>query len=86
MFLENNLSEEKMKLNKDEMKRLATKSDAELWSEIKRIAKENGYTLPDIHPKGEDLERVRRALSGAEKMSIGEAGRILNEYKKKNKR
>ena len=73
-----------MKVNKEEMKKLAKKSDAELWKEIQSIAKNHGYTLPEAMPKHEDIERIRRALLGVEKISLGDAARIMNNYKKKN--
>ena len=70
-----------MKINKDELKRLAEKSDADLWAEILRMAGSRGYDLQKTPPKHEELERIRRALSGAEKISLGEAARIMNSYK-----
>lgn len=72
-----------MRINKEEMKRLAEKSDADLWAEILRIAGSHGYNLQKTPPKPEELERIRRALSGAEKISLGEAARIMNTYKNK---
>lgn len=70
-----------MKINKEQMKKLAEKPDSELWAEILAIAGRHGYELQKTPPKPEDIERIRRALSGAEKMSLGEAARIMNNYK-----
>ena len=72
-----------MKVNKEQMKKLAEKSDPELWAEIIALAKSHGYTLPEAMPKHEDIERIRRALLGVEKISLAEAAKIINSYKKK---
>ena len=72
-----------MKINKEELKRLSEKSDADMWAEILRIASSRGFELQKTPPKAEDLERIRRALSGAEKISLGEAAKIMNSYKNK---
>lgn len=73
-----------MKIDKEQLKSLAKKSDADLWSEILSIAKKHGYSLPEKAPKHEDLEKIRRALSGAEKISLSDAAKIMNSYKKNN--
>ena len=72
-----------MKINKDEMKRLAGKSDSELWNEIQSLAKKHGYSLPSAMPKHEDIEKIRRALLGVEKINLTDAAKIMNSYKKK---
>lgn len=73
-----------MKINKDQLKGLAQKSDTELWQEIQGMAKSHGYKLPEATPKHEDLEKIRRALLGIEKISLAEAARIMSSYKNKN--
>ena len=72
-----------MKVNKEQMRKLAEKTDSELWAEIQSLAKSHGYTLPSAIPKHEDIEKIRRALLGVEKISLTEAARIMNNYKKK---
>ena len=72
-----------MKIDKDKLRALSEKGDEELWREIQRIAGEHGYKLPVSAPKHEDMERIRGALSGAEKISLGDAARIMNSFKKK---
>ena len=71
-----------MKVNKEEMKRLAEKSDSELWAEIKSLAKSHGYSLPNAMTKHEDIEKIRRALSGIERINLSDAMKIMNRYKK----
>lgn len=73
-----------MKIDKEKLKKLAEKSDADLWQEILRIAKGHGYSLPETMPKHEDMERIRRAFTGAEKISLSDAAKIMNSYKKNN--
>lgn len=72
-----------MKVNKEQMKRLAEKPDKELWAEIVAMARSHGYTLPNETPSGEDIERIRRAMLGVEKISLTDAAKIINTYKKK---
>ncbi len=74
-----------MKIDKEELKRLSEKNDTELWKEIQRIAGSHGYTLPTASPSPAELEKIRRALSGAEKMNLVDAARILNNCKKNSK-
>ena len=75
-----------MRINKEELKRLAEKPDAELWREIVSMAKSHGYNLPEKPPKHEDIDKIRRALSGSEKISLTDAAKIMNSYKKSNHR
>jgi len=70
-----------MKMNKEELKSMAKKSDAELWREITAIASKHGINLTSKTPNHDELERIRRALLGIEKINLGEARRIINEYK-----
>ena len=70
-----------MKLNPEMMKELSKKNDGELWNEIRKIAAEHGYKLPESCPNPESLVRVREVLSGNAKMNYGEALKILNSYK-----
>ena len=70
-----------MKINKDEMKRMAEKSDTELWAEIQGLAKRHGYNIPSAMPRHEDIERIRRALLGVEKISLTDAAKIIKNYK-----
>ena len=71
-----------MKINKEELKQMAEKNDKELWADIYRIAKSHGYTLPTAMPSHENLEKIRRALSGAEKISLSDAAKIMKNHSK----
>ena len=70
-----------MKINKEELKQMAEKNDKELWADIYRIAKSHGYNLPPDAPEHKDMERIRGAMRGTEKININEAARILNSFK-----
>ena len=72
-----------MKINKEEMEKLAKKNDDALWEEITRIAKSHGYTLPDKTPSHAELERLRKTLLGIEKFNLSDATKIINSYKNK---
>ena len=71
-----------MKVNKEQMQKLANKSDSELWQEIVSMAKSHGYTLPKEAPSSENIEKIRRAMLGYEKISLTDAAKILGTYKK----
>lgn len=72
-----------MKVNKEQMQKLASKPDDELWAEIVSMAKSHGYTLPEDAPKSEDIQKIRRAMLGVEKISLTDAAKILSSYKKR---
>ena len=71
-----------MKFNKEEMKRLGTLPDRELWESLKGIAHSHGYSLPEKMPASADMEKLRRALVGIDKINLTEAAKILQGYKK----
>lgn len=71
-----------MRVNKEELARLAEKSDEELWREIRKLAKGHGFTLPEATPSRENIEKIRRAMLGVEKISLSDAAKIINSYKK----
>ena len=72
-----------MKINKEKFEALANLPDAEMWEEIGKIASRRGVTLPDTMPERQTMERIRKTLMGVEKISMTEAVRILQNYKKR---
>ena len=72
-----------MKISKEKIEDLAKKSDAELWSEITKIAGSHGYTLPSNTPSHAELERLRNTMRGIEKMNLSDAARLISKYKSK---
>ncbi len=61
---------------------LLQQSDEELWKSIQKIASKNGLKISDKAPSPEEIQKLRRVLSGAEKMDPREARRIINSMKK----
>ena len=76
-------SEEKMRVNKEKLEALASLPDEKMWEEIKKMADGRGFSLPNEVPSRETMERIRRAMTGAERMSLAEAARLMQKYKKK---
>ena len=72
-----------MKVNKEKLQKLAAKSDEELWIEIRSIATAHGYTMPQYAPSHQDMEKIRAAMLGVEKMNLTDAIRIIGTCKKK---
>ena len=72
-----------MKINKEKLETLAALPDNELWAQISKMAKERGFDLPSEAPQRETMEKIRRALTGAERISLAEAARIMQSYKRK---
>ena len=72
-----------MKINKEEMRELASLDDRALWIQILKIAEGYGYRLKADMPPKELLDRVRRIMRAEEKISLAEGMRILREYRDK---
>lgn len=72
-----------MKLNKEELRKLADLEDGAMWQGICRVAKNNGYNLIANQPKHEELEKIRGILRGDIKINVLDAMRLLNTYKEK---
>ncbi len=72
-----------MKINKEQMASLAELDDRALWQTITKIAEEHGYRLSENPPSGAELEKVRAALRGTEKLNMRDAVKLLNNYKKR---
>ena len=71
-----------MKLNKEQLDKISSLSDEELWGEVCEVAKKHGFTLPTKTPAKSEMQRLRGAICGGAKLNLGEAVRILNEYKR----
>ena len=73
-----------MKIDREKLKEYANKGDSELWLDVRGMTKKYGYTLPELTPPHEDMERLRGILRGDEKISLSEGMKLLNNYKKRN--
>ena len=74
-----------MKFDKEKLRAYASLGDAELWGEIRKMASQYGYSLPDTAPPHSDMERIRNIMLGKEKISMSEGIKLLNNYKQKHK-
>ena len=72
-----------MKIDGDKLKSMCEMSDSALWCEIRNIAAKHGFSLPEKTPEHGDMEKIRGAVSGGAKIKLGEAVKILNDYKRR---
>ena len=72
-----------MKFNKEKLDAIASLPDNKMWEEIRKIASERGFKLPDTAPPRETMEKIRSAIAGAEKLSLADAAKIMQSYKRK---
>ncbi len=70
-----------MKINKDELARLAALPDDELWNTIVAMGRSHGFELPQKTPPHGELERLRCAVRG-DRINVADALRVLNGYRK----
>ena len=73
-----------MKIDKEKLKSLSEKSDAELWGVISGIAKSRGYELPAQAPSKEEMAKIRSLMQDCEKINMRDAIRLVNTYRKKD--
>lgn len=71
-----------MKFNKEQLDALIALPDDVLWSEIVKMAKGYGFSLPEKTPEHSELEKLRDTVRG-KKINVSDALRMLNEYRKK---
>ena len=70
-----------MKFNREELEALSALPDDKLWAEVRKIGVGYGLKLPDRQPSHEELEKLRQ-IATAGKISMPEAMRLINKYKK----
>lgn len=73
-----------MKLDRETIQKLAASDDAALWQTVRGIAGKKGIRLPEATPPHATMERLRSTLSGNGTLSLGEAVRVIAEYKKEH--
>ena len=71
-----------MKIDKSKLDALASLPDDKLWEAIGSIAGSHGLNLPKNPPNPEQINKLRQALTELDKMSMLDAMRILNKYKR----
>lgn len=66
-----------MQFDNNVMKKLLLESDDALWETIRRVATENGITLPSGQPSAADMAKLRAIMAGKGAKDVGEAMEIL---------
>ncbi len=72
-----------MQFDPNALKMLLAQSDAELWALICRIAEANGIKISAAPPPKEEMEQLRRLLSGAENTDYQKALSMIASYRKR---
>ena len=70
-----------MRFDKSQLEAIASLPDDQLWETVVGLAKGYGFNLPEKTPPHEDIEKLRDAVRG-DKINVGEALRLVNQYKK----
>lgn len=74
---------ERMKFNKEQLRALAALPDNELWVQVRKIAGQYGFKLPEPTPSPAELQKLRAVLANPEQIKMSEAIRLVNEYRRK---
>ncbi len=72
-----------MKIDKEKLRALANKSDAELWDTINKIAAKHGYDLPKSAPGKAEMDKIRAIMGSPDKFNMRDAMRLMQEYKRR---
>ena len=70
-----------MKINRDELDRLTKLSDEQLWEEIVKMGESRGFKLPKSAPPHSELMKLRELVGGS-KISVSDAYKILNAFRR----
>ena len=71
-----------MKINKERLHALTDMSDEMLWKTVREIATSHGYSLPERAPSHSEMEKLRAAMRGGDKINMADAVKLLKNYKK----
>jgi len=83
LILEIHLRKENgMKIDKSKLEALASLPDDKLWEAISSIAGTHGVNLPQRMPSSAELAKLRCALTELDRMSMIDALKIVNKYKR----
>lgn len=72
-----------MKIDYEKLERYAALDDESLWSLLRSLGAQHGYTLPQSVPPREDMDKLRSLMRGTTRIGMSEAMKILNKYKTK---
>lgn len=71
-----------MKFDKEKLNMLMSLPDEELWRTVRMIGRERGLELPEKPPAHSEMEKMRNAVGSGGRINLGEAMRIINNYKR----
>ena len=75
-----------MKIDKDKLNALAALPDEELWKTVRGIAKSHGFNLPEEAPPHAEMEKMRAAVFNNSTPAVGEALKLINDYRRRAKK
>lgn len=75
-----------MRLDKEQLMQLTALPDKELWEKIVEFARGYGFTLPEKTPPPEQMQKLRGAVNPSGKANLGEALKVINEYRRGGKK
>ena len=71
-----------MKLDKENLKKIASLPDDELWKTVHSIAKSHGVSLRENPPSADEITKLRQILNDSDKLNMFAAMKLINEYKR----
>ena len=71
-----------MKIDNNKLDEFKKMNDKELWLNIRKIASENGISLPEKNPSENELKQLRELLASADKITPFTAMRMINKFKR----
>ena len=72
-----------MNFDGSKLEAFAALPDDILWSEVRKMAGAHGLSLPAEAPPHDELEKLRAMCTGATKISMLQAMRIVNDLKRR---
>lgn len=71
-----------MRIDKAKLEALAALPDDRLWAAVRQLAASHGLSLPEGTPPHEELERLRTMAKEADRLSLRDAMRLINAYRR----
>jgi hypothetical protein len=71
-----------MKIDNNKLDEFRKMNDKELWLNIRKIASQNGISLPDKDPSENEIRQLRELLFNTDKINPFAAMRMINKFKR----
>ncbi len=71
-----------MRVDKEKLAELLKKNDDELWREIVSLAEKKGFSMPKNPPPKEQMDKMRAAVAHGGTFNLAHAAKILDNYRK----